>query len=647
MQQGLERKVQKTHFPSYVLIVLLVAILFMVGNADSVWSASVDLAHHYALVFRLGETWHLVPNDPTLLEMNVYPRLSHVIAALAGTVFGSPFLGMHLVTLGALVLLWASCLALLYAAPGRNGALAALALAVMVYVNHGYLRVHGAEIAPNYFFSQLVAQALGFLVIVLAIRIEAHWNRNYVYAFFLACIWVLTDVHLLPALELLGLFAGLLLLDLLRGSGAGAERKRALAVALAFLAAGIGAVVLHPAFAAMRSISENNGELILGRLEPVWTIAVLCLIVLGSTVPLLLAWWRAPQANAMYKYLALYGAAIAGLCLLQMALRAFNLGSDYAVKKYAFGLASFLFLRVALWVGDMAGAFLAGQPGVATAIHGEPVRTIVFGLALLVILARAWSIAPKIDTSDIVAAERQLITVRDSALSAPSAGKSNLVLDIAQLPPTVNYMFSLAITRTPREVAGQDFFAGNKLGPWERYGVIVSSRSQSRYSGAEGCASNPAGPLALLDPACLATAQREAVVCKGSFDFSAKGRIDQTMLTGFSGPEPDFRWTEGRQASFTCKAAQKHRLAKLSLSPFLTPALLRQRVSITVNGAPPVTLELTSSAVNVVELLLPEVAPGQPLTFKIDLPDAKSPQALGLSGDSRELGVAVRSLSFG
>lgn len=636
----------KTHLTGYAFVVMLVGALFMVANADTIWSLSVDIAHHYALIFRISENWQLIPNDPSLGEMNYYPRASHVLAALAGTVVGSPLLGMHLVSLASLVILWGSCLGLLYATPGRQGALGALALALLVVVNHGSLRIHGAEIAPNYFYSQLVAQAFAFLSILIAVRIEMRWHRAWVYLFLLTAIWALVDVHLLPALELLGVFAGVLLLDLFKAPAGRTRLYVGLSAAL-LVVAGVGAVVLHPSFSAMRSISENNGGLGLGStFNTVLAIAVLCLIVLASTVSLLRAWWRAPDSHVMYKYLAMYGAAVAGLCLLQMVLRQFGLGSDYAVKKYVFGLLSFVFLRAALWAGNAGGAALTGAPRLSNMVRAEPFRLVAFGVALLLIVSQAARLESQLDTSNAVAVERQLTAARDSFLTPAPQGKTNLMADIDGMPVVANYMFSLAIAHTTREVAGHDFLAGTSFSPWDRYGTIVSSRASSRYAGAEQCSSIKSGPLLLLDPSCLARLQSEGTVCKGTFDFSLRGRIDPAMLTGFSGAEQDFRWTEGKQSAFTCNADKPYRLARLTLAPFLTPTHARQRVSVTVNDGAPVTVELRSPELAVIELPLPQLPPGQPVAIRIAMPDAVSPEKLGLSGDARELGVAVRTLSF-
>lgn len=73
---------------------------------DSIWPGSPDLAHHYALVARIAEHWILPATfDQTLGEMNFYPRYSHIAPALAGSLFGSPLIGLKLVSLIAVLIL--------------------------------------------------------------------------------------------------------------------------------------------------------------------------------------------------------------------------------------------------------------------------------------------------------------------------------------------------------------------------------------------------------------------------------------------------------------------------------------------------------------------------------------------------------------
>jgi hypothetical protein len=166
----------------------------------------------------LFDSLQLAPNDPSLGEMNIYPPASHMAAALVGRMVGSPFLGMHLVALSSLVMLWAAHLAILYAAPrraapNRTGPLTALALALVVVVNHGSLRLHGAEISNAYHYAQLVGLALAYVAIAVALRIDTRMHRLWVHFFLLAAMVIVATSHLMPALLLLGVLGVLMLLD--------------------------------------------------------------------------------------------------------------------------------------------------------------------------------------------------------------------------------------------------------------------------------------------------------------------------------------------------------------------------------------------------------------------------------------------------
>lgn len=487
-------------FPAQALLLLAVGAILVALHADTLWSQSVDLAHHYALVFRLTENWAFAPNDPSLGEMNIYPRLGHTLAAGAGLLADSPFMGLHLVALGALALVWASFLLILYAAPGRSGMLAALVLALLMWVNHGAVRIHGTELSHDYHFAQLLAQALAVLAIACAIRIEARLPKAAVYVFLLAAIGLIIQAHLLPALELLGVLAGLALLDTWKAPRE--ERGGAAVRALVAVAAGIALIVLHPTFATMREISQHNGGLSLGPLGKIWAIGIVCLLVLASAASLLRTWHGDPQRYRMYKYLALYGAAIAGLCLLQMALRYAGLGSDYAVKKYAAGLCSFLFVRIALWAGAAAERRLAARPVLARALDRPAVAFLILALALTPAMRIKQRPADRLDVPAVVAAEGQVAALRGTVLSTPAPDRSNVVVDLDGLPSVISYMLSIGVAHAPRNVAWLEM-TGATLGPLERYGLIVTSRNAARFAGRAHCSTIAGGPLLVLDAACL------------------------------------------------------------------------------------------------------------------------------------------------
>lgn len=492
---------QKSKFVWYFLTTLVVGILLVVFNTRVIWSTSVDLAHHYALVFRFFESWHLVPNDLSLAEMNIYPPGSHMAAAMVGKVVGSPFLGMHLVALGSLVLLWAACMSILYAAPNRIGPLSAVALAFLLVINHGALRVHGAEISGAYHYAQLVGQALAFAVLVVALRLDAGLHRTAAYVFLLLVMPVVATVHLLPALELLGVLAGLLLLDIVAAQRS--ERIRKIVVGAALLAIGIAIVVLHPSFAAMRAISAHNGGVSLGLLGPMWSLALVSVIVLATVVPLLRAWNRDRAGNVMHKYLAVYGVAIAGLCLLQMVLRHFDLGSDYAVKKYAYVLATFLVLRLAMWIGASATARAERNPRFALLAQGTPFQVGMFGIALVAAVLGCARMRQDVDTFKVVDFERQLLSLRATGALPADPRRPVLVADLEGMHIVINYMFSLAVTHTPRDVVLPYFTTGEDPGPLSQYALIATSREHSRFDADHRCAKARSESLLVLDAACV------------------------------------------------------------------------------------------------------------------------------------------------
>lgn len=646
------RSGRRSMLPIYLIVLAVVSALFILVNADAGWSASIDLSHHYALAFRLGENWQLVPDDPTLGEMNVYPRLSHIAAALVGLLTNSTLLGMQIVALGSLAAVWGAFLLMLMTLPRAAACASALLLASLVYLNHTFfgLPIHGAEIVESYFFSQLVAQALTLLVIALAMRLEQQASRWHAYALLLAALYVVTCTHLLPAIELLGVLAGLLVLDMLVPG----PRRRAVLAHVILLAAGIAIVVLNPAFAVMRGIAENNGSLGLMGFSSTGAIVALCCGSLILAAGLLLAWLRDAARLPVRKYLAVYGAAVAALCLLQIVLLQVHLGSDYAVKKYVFGLLSFVFVAVAVLLGSWLANVLSRVPqqygafghALSAIARSNTVVCVVLALVAGVTFANAATWRKVFDVSDAVAIERQLVSLRDTVLATAGAGHYHVVVDLPNQPAAIGYMFSLGVMHVPRDVAIKNNFSAEKMGPAAQYASLVTGRSQGRCGNIVGCARSP-GPLMVLDPVCVEQVIASASICKGTLDFTSAGNVDASMLNGFSGPEASFRWTDGHKATVTCQVGQPYRLARLQISPFMTANHQRQRASISVNGGPPVLVDFNGTAAGkLVDVPLPEVAKGNKMVFTIEMPDAVTPLKLGLGNDGRELGLAVHSLAF-
>lgn len=251
------------------------------SNIDVLRSQSVDLAHHYALAYRIAENFNLVnSNDPTLGEMNYYPRLSHIVAAIVGWPLHSTFLGLQVVSLLSLAAIWGAFIYMLNTLPRRVARASTLTLVLLLVVNRYvfHFDVHGGEIVGNYFYSQLVGQAVAILSMAVAVFLEVRRGRGTAYVFLIGVIALNTGVHLLPTLELLGLLGGLVLFNAYSDF---LERELSVPAAVASLLIPIVAlagVVLNPAFSSMRKISENDGALSFFNITYPTGVATLCVL---------------------------------------------------------------------------------------------------------------------------------------------------------------------------------------------------------------------------------------------------------------------------------------------------------------------------------------------------------------------------------
>ena len=219
---------------------------------------------HYALVARLSEHWRLPTNDdPSLEEMNFYPRYSHRLAAISGRLLGSPLEGMQFVALVSLTALWSGFALIFHSLPLRMRWLLLGWVAVLLLANREFfihLELFGNELLNNYFFPQLVAQAAVILVVACVLWMERTGLSPVAsYLVLGICSPVIEQFHLLPALEMLAILA---LLVIINNLDARIKNPRTVAILGLLICLGsISLTALTPVFARMLSISETNGLL--------------------------------------------------------------------------------------------------------------------------------------------------------------------------------------------------------------------------------------------------------------------------------------------------------------------------------------------------------------------------------------------------
>lgn len=344
---------------------LSAAVLFAISK---VFSGSVDLANHYALVHWIyGHLSLPSAPDPYLGDMAYYPPGSHALAAIVGRLVGSPMLGMQLVAFTAVAVIWLAIAGMLGLLPGirRWVALVVLALVLLLAAPNGPLPIelHGWEIIGNYFFAQVVGQAV-FWVALLWTAWCARRRLSFAWVVWpLAIVTLLcTQVHLVGAFETLGLLWLVSIKETVMLIRQGAKLSAKSLVPI--VAAGVVSVLLaaSPGFAAMRKLSQNDGSLPIPGLSSVGRMLALAIVVLVVSAALL--FWsrtqrlRGTQSGRITEVLSFGAIAVAIPCLAQAAMLSGGEGSAYAVKKYAFALVTMLVvelcLSIALLVPDSA-----------------------------------------------------------------------------------------------------------------------------------------------------------------------------------------------------------------------------------------------------------------------------------------------------
>jgi hypothetical protein len=135
-----------------------------------------------------------------------------------------------------------------------------------------------------------------------------------------------------------------------------------------------------------------------------------------------------------------------------------------------------------------------------------------------------------------------------------------------------------------------------------------------------------------------------------TIDFAEPACQVFVKLNNVGPAEGAFRWTTATEADALLRAPLPCcRLAvDLAVAPFLVPNRVnQQRVSLLVNGVPLGAWTLTDPGLTTLSATFDDtdsVTQGAPLSLRLELPDAVSPADMHLSGDSRALGVQLRSL---
>lgn len=598
------------------------------------------MAHHFAVVHWF--TRH--PGSPRpagLQEMSYYPPGAHWTAVAVQGLIGSPFAAMNLVGIASVAGVWLGIGGVLASLPLRRAAPAlvvtGLVLAASARPGPLDLQLHGYEVVGNYFYSQVVGQAVFWLLALLTVRSlvgRRSWLRSVVPLSVGALL--LTEVHALPALQAVVLLGTVALRETALRWSTVSPRSWRSALPLAWPAVvGLG-VLVSPGFSAMRRLSVNDGALEIPHLGGLTSYAVLSVLVVVLSLGALLVARGSGDArsSAVCFVLGSVGLAMALPCLAQAAALASGEGSPYAIKKYGFGLLTVLVVELVALASVLVPL---GDEPLSGAAARLAVPVLASALALLA-LEGLQDHPASYQVAAVASLDERLDRVH-AQLAASGRQGHDYAVRLPGSDPVLDYMLSIASLEAPRDAAATAVLTGRPLPSDGSVRDIVSSGGTASDA---GCSTRSEG-LTITSGTCYATPPP----CPLRRDLGAAGAAGDRGLEGFSAAEQTGRWTDGPRARVTCELPQAlrgHALrVVLEASAFLPPGVTRQRVRLAVGPAAQEAVLAQGVPDRPVVLDVPR-APSD-LVLELSLPDAVSPAAAGVSVDARQLGLFVRAVS--
>lgn len=122
------------------------------------------------------------------------------------------------------------------------------------------------------------------------------------------------------------------------------------------------------------------------------------------------------------------------------------------------------------------------------------------------------------------------------------------------------------------------------------------------------------------------------------------------LVSGWSTPESWGTWSTGPQAQIDLRVTSEARSIVLDVLAFVHPQHPAQRVIVSLNGEQVLTTRLVQLQDNHLEIpitpaIRQRLAENDRLTIELQLPDAISPEQLGINDDSRVMGLGLRRLT--
>lgn len=613
-------------------------------STDRLLSLSVDSSYHLQVMEVVRHAF-LIPQQghEFMAEMFIYPKLSHRFAALFATLGWSELNALLMAGVLSAAVVWI----VLFDQARRVSLTYLVASLGFMVVNIFAVRgAFGAELVDNFFFPQIVGEAVAMLCLAGGAALLPRSRPLYV-VYATAAVLFCGCFHLVPTLKLAGALMAMLGLAWLRDL---IHARRFDWVGLVGLLAIAGGVVGSPYFWRMRWMAANNGSLHLASEMPLNGLAAAAIVLaLLSAWVLLVELRRDPGAvqedagpTAATVLLASLGAAAALAALAQYGMYVFKGdGSEYAVLKHSFGVFTLLAFVTPLWFLTVLG--VRSVPAEAPSENNRPAWVSALGpapafVAQLVVMLCLF-LRPS--ALDVPRMDAILHDVREVRLTRGLEGEK-VMFSAADVKPVTTYMATIAMLRSPH--------GGNVLslladGRPDRPGDVdyVVTLPGDAYD-KPGCRSGkPVGLVVVMIGPCIEPR---------SLLFKAGGSGVPYLREGWGLPEGGGVWSGGKRAVVELPISPSQRTlssasVQVAAFGFLPPQSPSRTVTVSVPGGQPETFTFglhTALRHDYLLALPPESLKGETLKVTFDIHDPKTPRELGAGPDDRQLGVGLEAM---
>jgi hypothetical protein len=367
-------------------------------------NGSFDFGLHYSLIAYIYDNWHLPTGADRYIEaMRGYPAGAHAAAAIMGVPFGSPIVGMHLMTILAIFTAYASLFWLMRFRSASPTWLAfGATITVLYFARHDRFSL-GLEVVGNYFFAQIVGTAclMGFV----AVQQRVHAVAAVTVVFLLGWVYPLAAVQLACITTI----------------WMALQRDAAWKIGT-FAICAAAAIYFHPLFQQSVVNGSNNGDIGTGLLPP-WAIypATALLVLMSGT--LAFEYYRGRLKLVSGPAFVATGLGVAAAAVVQMlAFHGLGKGSQYLVSKHLFLVVTLLLMTTAV-----LGAHL-------TRVEGGAPSKVAFAICAFLALTAIFD--PRVGQSVRAAAtlEKAIRSDPDAAASAAQTDRFALRVGVLRVP---------------------------------------------------------------------------------------------------------------------------------------------------------------------------------------------------------------------